>query len=129
MLFLNAIPETRTQQEDLDSSVSEMVQLTPYFPHTQHIFDPQQILNPDLFNILDARLMFWNFDGLWERFMNACQLREAAARSGLRMKSENSIVDMWPLRLKRNPTQEEVSRLHASPHTGGERYVELTRMA
>jgi hypothetical protein len=129
MLFLNALRETRTEREDLDNTASEMRQMAPYFPQIGQVSSHRNTQDPDFVNIFGARQMFWDFDGLWERFMNDCHLLEAATRCGMRMKSENSIVDKWPLRLKQNPTLEEVKRRHASGRTGSERYVEFTRMA
>jgi hypothetical protein len=72
--------------------------------------------------------MFWDFNRVWERFRKVFISQEAGNVCGMKMKSKNSIVEMWPLRLKKNATQEEFTRLHASGHSGCERYVEWTRV-
>jgi hypothetical protein len=43
---------------------------------------------------------------------------------GLQVRDKNTIVEKWPLRLKRGASKENFNILLASGHIGGERYVE-----
>jgi len=53
--------------------------------------------------------------------------------AGARVKAENTIVEKWPMRVKRKAGQpgaeEEFRMVLASCHTGVERYVEWVRTA
>jgi hypothetical protein len=100
MLFRNTIEETIAEKEILDTRVSEMLQRMPYFSEMGTVSSLQNVYDPSMINLFGVRLIFSNFDALWERFMNACDFHEVPARYGLADNSENSTVDMWPLRLK-----------------------------
>ena len=60
----------------------------------------------------------------FQRFMDECRLEKMGKASGLQMKLKNTIVEPWPIRLKKNATQDEFDVLLASSHVGSERYVE-----
>jgi hypothetical protein len=45
------------------------------------------------------------------------------------MKKKNTVIEKWPLRLKKGATKEEFRILHSSGHVGSERYVEWKRVA
>lgn len=52
-------------------------------------------------------------------------------QNGMIAKTKNTIIEKWPLRLKKRPGQvgatEEFETLLGSHHVGGERYVEWKR--
>ena len=78
----------------------------------------------DSVRILSAQPLFRDFDDLFNRFKSECGLDEISKAAQLTLKSENTIVRPWPLRLRKNATQREFEILFASGHTGAERYVE-----
>ena len=80
--------------------------------------------NADFVKFLSAEVLFRDFDDLFNRFKSECRLSEISKAAGLTMKSENTIVRPWPLRLRKNATQREFDVRFASGHTGSERYVE-----
>lgn len=51
---------------------------------------------------------------------------------GVEMRERNSLVEAWPMRLKKKPGEKgadkEFQRLFASSSSGAERYVEWVRM-
>lgn len=85
--------------------------------------------NPDLIKVMAGVLLFRDFDGLFSRFKRECRLDEISESIGLKMKSKNTIVQPWPMRIKENASQREFDILLASSHTGSERYVEWKKAA
>lgn len=71
--------------------------------------------------------MFRDNDVLFERYMQATCFEGIGGYTGLKMKTNQTIVAKWPLRLSENPTQREFDLLYWSGHTGSERYVEWHR--
>lgn len=72
----------------------------------------------------DARFMFRDFDNHFQRFHLERQFEEIGKAAGLKAKSNNTVVEPWPMRLKKNTIQDEFNNLLASGHNGSERYVE-----
>lgn len=64
-------------------------------------------------------------------YMSLERFREVAAVSGMAIKDCNTIIEKWPLQLKKKPgqpgAQEEFELLRSSGHGGSERYVEWKR--
>ena len=80
--------------------------------------------NADVVRFLSAQVFFRDFDELFGRFREECGLDECSTAAGLTMKSKNTIVHAWPMRIGKNATQREFDVLMASGHVGSERYVE-----
>ena len=78
----------------------------------------------DSVRLLSAQRLFRKFDDLFDRFKSECGSDEISKAAQLTMKSENTIVRPWPLRLRKKATQREFEILFASGHTGAERHVE-----
>ena len=76
-----------------------------------------------------AQGLLWDFDELFNRFKRDCRLDEISKATGLKIKSKNTIVQPWPMRIKENATQCEFNILLASSHIGSERYVEWENAA
>lgn len=123
-LFLNAIHEEYSPLDHLDSSRSTMERVRSYIPVTRDMVQASTSHNPDLVRFLSAEVLFRDFDDLFNRFKRECHLDEISKAAGLTMKSENTIVHPWPMRLRKNATQREFDVRFASGHTGLERYVE-----
>ena len=123
-LFQNAVPEITTEADMLAVTKTEMERLRTFLP-----LDPLVILkgdrtNPDFLNFMEAGTYFGDFDLLFGRYMQRLDLANVAMKAGLKMKRKHTIIQPWPLRLNKNPTQEEFDELNASGHVGHERYVE-----
>ena len=93
-------------------------------PISPAIFQSGERYNVDVLRLNDARAMFRGFDKYFERFVHDCRLEDLGKAAGLQMKSSNTIVEKWPMRLKKNATQDEFDLLLGSNCTGSERYVE-----
>lgn len=65
--------------------------------------------------------------------MKKNKFKDIEQHFGVVAKEGHTIIDKWPLRLKKRPTEEgakeEFRLLLASAHTGAERYVEWKRAA
>lgn len=123
-LFLNAVHEVYSPLDRLDSIGAATDRLRKYLPLTREMFQQSNSSDPDLLRFIEAQTMFRDFDELFKRFMHECRFDEISKATGLKMKSGNTIVRPWPMRLKKKGTQREFELLHASGHNGSERYVE-----
>ena len=123
-LFLNAVHEVYSQHGYLKPKRSDMERLVSYIPMTRDMVQDSSRSNADAVRLLSAQLLFRDFDDLFNRFISECRMDEISQAAQLTMKSENTIVHPWPLRLRKNATQREFELRFASGHTGSERYVE-----
>ncbi len=73
---------------------------------------------------MSAQVLFRDFDELFNRYKCECRIDEFSKAAGLKVNSKNTIVHLWPMRIRKNATQREFNVLLASGHTGSERYVE-----
>lgn len=53
-----------------------------------------------------------------------CDFESISKADGLKMKTNNEIIEPWPMKLKRNATQDDFNMLLAANTIGSERYVE-----
>jgi len=83
--------------------------------------------NADFLRHNNVRFVFRDFDKLFQRFHLECQFEEIGKVAVLKVKSNNTIVEPWPIRLKKNTIQDEFNNLLASGHNGSERYIEWNR--
>ncbi|KAH8593394.1 hypothetical protein B0O99DRAFT_515819 [Bisporella sp. PMI_857] len=124
-LFLNAVHEVTNPMEQMASMKLEMDRLRRYIPvplSQQH--DPYDV---DFLRFWDACKLVRDVDKLFNRFMQQCEFTAISRASGLKMKSKNTIVEPWPMRLKKDASKDEFDLLMASGHIGLERYVEWER--
>ncbi|KAI9875688.1 MAG: hypothetical protein M1830_008116 [Pleopsidium flavum] len=128
-LFLNAVHEVFTPLDSLGSAISDMDRMRPYLPATRDMVQHGNEYNADFLRFMAARGMFRDFDELFKRYMRECRFHEVSKAAGLEMKSQNTIVRPWPMRLEKNATQREFDFLHASGHSGSERYAEWKSVA
>ncbi|KAF7958784.1 hypothetical protein EAE96_002317 [Botrytis aclada] len=120
-LFLNAVHESRTEKDYIDSLTNDSVKLHRYMTIQRDMLQPH---NADFLRYNDARSRFQDLDELFDRFVKEYRLYEISKMEGLKMKTKNTLVEKWPLRLRNGATQEEFDMLLASGHLGSERYVE-----
>ncbi len=123
-LFLNATHEVTTEADTVAMMKVETQQLRMFMP-----FDPTAMISrdgtdPDFLKFMEARMHFRDFDKLFERYLQRLDFANVAKKAGLKMKKKHTVIQPWPLRLKKDPTQKEFNELIASGHIGHERYVE-----
>ena len=123
-LFLNAVHEVHSPLDLLNSTRSTMERVRSYIPVTRDMVQASTEHSANLVRFLSAEVLFRDFDDLFNRFKRECHLNEISKAAGLTMKSENTIVRPWPMRLRKNATQREFDVRFASGRTGSERYVE-----
>ncbi|PGH28167.1 hypothetical protein AJ80_00057 [Polytolypa hystricis UAMH7299] len=128
VLFLNATHEMTTMADAI-STVGTSFEVGTRYLHLK----PQAMLssgNPyrcELMSLTNAQSLFREHDTPFDRFVVFSRLREAGECLGLGMKSHHTIVEKWPMRLKKNPSQREFDLLFWTNHVGSERYVEWHR--
>ncbi|KAF7928559.1 uncharacterized protein EAE98_005615 [Botrytis deweyae] len=120
-LFLNAVHESRTENDYIESIATDSAKLHRYMTIQRDMLQPY---NADFLRYNDARSKFQDVDELFDRFMKECCLYEISEMEGLKIKIKNTLVEKWPLRMRNGAKQEEFDRLLASGHLGSERYVE-----
>ena len=108
----------------LSSIVYETSQVNKYLPASPAMAQRSNMYNAEFLRHNDARSMFRDFDKIFERFHLKCRFEEIGKAAGLKLKANNTLVEPWPMRLKKNATQDEFNTLLASGHEGLERYVE-----
>jgi hypothetical protein len=109
------------QRPSLERSERKIQQYLP--------INPEAILrgNPysaELLNFLNADDLFIDRGPLFDKYLTLTRVEEAANSLGLRMKSQHTVIEKWPMRLNEHPTQHEFEMLYWSGHVGSERYVE-----
>ncbi|MCJ1307220.1 hypothetical protein MMC25_000866 [Agyrium rufum] len=131
LLFLNAIHEVSTAEDHLGSMKPEIERIRKYLELDPAVFRNRDGMkySADFHRFNDGRLMFRDFDKLFSRFHQECQLDKIGEAVGLEMKWKNTIIEPWPMRIKKNATQDEFNFLLGSSHTGSERYVEWRSLA
>jgi hypothetical protein len=130
-LFLNACHEVYTLADTLNPAnikeeADELLKLMPFDPRVLRSGNPA---DPDLLRMNDARMHFRDFDKFFDRYMQKLEFGNIGRQAGLVMKKKNTVIEKWPLRLKKGATEEEFRILHSSGHVGSERYVEWKRVA
>ncbi|TGO85026.1 hypothetical protein BPOR_0439g00050 [Botrytis porri] len=117
-LFLNAVHESRTEKDYIYSMATDSAKLRRYMPIERDMLQPY---NADFLRCNDARSLFQDLDRPFDRFMKDCSLYEISKVEGLRIKTKNTLVEKWPLKLRNGAKQEEFDMLLASGHLGSER--------
>ena len=128
-LFLNAVHEVCSPLDHPSSIRSTAERLRSYLPITRDMVQGGSKSSPEFVRFMSAAVLFRDFDELFSRFERECRLDEISRATGLKIKCNNTIVQPWPMRIKENATQREFDVLHASGHTGSERYVEWENAA
>ncbi|KAM0520656.1 hypothetical protein ACHAPE_003053 [Trichoderma viride] len=123
MLFMNAIEENLTPADQAAGFRSSMAQVVKFLPppvSRSHPYDPcylKYMLAADLFR---------DNDRFFNKYMTEWRFEECGRLTNMAMK-KNTVVEKWPMRLKKKAGQpgakEEFDLLFGSGH-GNERYVE-----
>ena len=125
-LFLNATHEVAPLGDLSARMGSEIKQVQQYLAIGPELLS-RGSYDPDFMNLLAAQALCRDYDLLFDRFMSECRFLEISRNAKLTLNEENTIIGKWPMRLKKDATQAEFNLLHASGHTGSERYVEWKR--
>lgn len=124
-LFINATHEVTTPADIVAMMAEETQRLRMFMPlDLTALMIRQDGTDPDLMKFMEARVHFRDSDKLFERYMQRLDFANVAKNAGLKMKKKHTVIQPWPLRLKKDPTQKEFDDLMASGHIGNERYVE-----
>ncbi|ESZ89523.1 hypothetical protein SBOR_10093 [Sclerotinia borealis F-4128] len=113
-LFLNSVHECSTANDNIGNFQSEAQQLSKYMSLPPEVVLHGQTWNADLIRYNDARSMFRDFDKPFARFEKECCLNETTQIVELKMKNKHTLVEKWPLKLKKGATQEEFDMSLAS---------------
>ncbi|BAE60335.1 unnamed protein product [Aspergillus oryzae RIB40] len=122
MLFLNATREMSTPKDQVACMFRAMETLQRFLPMRPRQGDPTNKYNAEFLNQMNAMDLFTDNDTLFERLVENARFRDMGRPLGLEMKTENSIVAKWPMRLGGNPTQHEFEMAFWSGHTGCESF-------
>ncbi|KAF2016823.1 hypothetical protein BU24DRAFT_366243 [Aaosphaeria arxii CBS 175.79] len=93
----------------------------------------KHMLSPDFYLVTGLLDLCGDFDTYFKRFLDqvgsekGISMSDVARQHGVRIKSENTIMELWPYRLTESMTKEEVMLLLAEGTTGHERYMEFER--
>lgn len=100
-LFLNAVHEEFGELDSLKAIKSESDHLRRYLPLNPTMLQSGGEFKADSLRFNDARMMVRDFDALFHRFMHECQFPEISRAAGLAAKTTNTIIEPWPMRLKK----------------------------
>ncbi|KAI5866987.1 hypothetical protein GGS23DRAFT_299667 [Durotheca rogersii] len=125
-LFLNAVDEIFDDDEKRKVLVSEMREVCKYItPST-----PRAKYDANLILCDFALPQIRDVDKYFDRYMKTSNFDSICQLSGMSFKKKHTIIDPWPLRLKKKHYQkgakEDFFNLLASTHSGCERYMEWT---
>ncbi|KAK7973521.1 trehalose-phosphatase [Apiospora saccharicola] len=105
----------------MDAAIRKVAKYLPVSP-PRHEFDA------GVLRMMSIMEMFKDFDGLFAKYIERIEFVPVLHSMGMEMKETHTIVDKWPMRLKKRPDEagakEEFQDLCNSQHTGGDRYVE-----
>ena len=87
--------------------------------------------SPESFKFYAAHQLLRDFDKLFGDYEAVMDFSTAARNAGLMMRVPNTVIEAWPMRLKKRPgeegAEEEFKVVMESSCTGSERYVEWIR--
>ncbi|KAG7002098.1 hypothetical protein G7Y79_00029g063940 [Physcia stellaris] len=136
-LFLNAceIADRMMGNQMAGAEQKEMMdQIMKYIHFDKKDFMKAQMnpASPEMFRFMSANDLVRDYDKIFEFYKsNMVNFSGAADSAGLKMREQNTIIDPWPMRLKKKAgepgAEEEFKRLMESSYSGAERYVEWVR--
>ncbi|KAK5993033.1 hypothetical protein PT974_06460 [Cladobotryum mycophilum] len=124
MLFMNAVRETMTEEDTMADMVNA-------FPHVQHF-----VTRPESQSTYDVGFIRYTFgmdrfrdnDRYFNKYMRAWKFEDGGRRMGMAIKEKHTIIDKWPLRLRKiageEGSREEFDMSLGTGHAGDERYME-----
>lgn len=123
-LFKTAMTIVKTQHQDPKEEVLRRQQALRYLP----LKGAPSLFNPDVLRLNISMDIFAPIEDWFEEYKRLVDFERAMRETGLRMKSDNTIIPRWPYRLKTSSThsvvQKDVEDLLASSLYGWELYIE-----
>ncbi|KAL7628839.1 hypothetical protein AAE478_000354 [Parahypoxylon ruwenzoriense] len=123
-LFLNAVDESFDDADKRRVAESEMKEVFKYMPPTP----PTGFYDASLIVSDIATQQVRDVDKYFDRYMKTQRFSDLHELSSIAPKEKHTIIDPWPMRLKKKPHQrgakEEFTILLSSNHSGCERYME-----
>lgn len=102
-----------------------------FMPITPDMLVPNTSGAPAAIRMACAHNLFRDYDGLFAHYMDIFHFKDAGEAACLRIKDAHTIIDQWPMRLKKKfgepGAQREFDLLMQSNSLGNERYVEWAR--
>ena len=83
--------------------------------------EPTNVYNGPSIMIMEALMLFHDYDYLLNQFMKGCQFETISKAAGLRIETKNTINEPWAMQLKKNASKDEFKIVNASSHNGSER--------
>lgn len=128
MGFVNAVHESSMSNPDSAGMMcQELERVRPYVDpgvgDFNHIYCAKSI------KAFSACSFFRDAEPLFDQYKKHHRFVETGKKHGLQQKKKHTIIDPWPLKPKKKPTQRVFDLLNASNHNGCERYVEWNRAA
>jgi hypothetical protein len=108
-----------------------MDQLQTYLPMSHakfaliHASRQSATYHPELMLRTACTPMFKDWDMYFDKYLEGMQIYQAAHVCGLTVKTEHTVVQPWPTRVRSTSTKEEFDVLRASGTSGYERYMEF----
>lgn len=136
-LFLNACEIAERMMGDRMSGVEQKKQIDKIAQYIH--FDTRDLMeammnpaSPNMIKFMAAKDLVREYDKIWDFYTSKMVNFSASAYSaGLMMKEPNTVIEPWPMRLKKKAgeagAEEEFKRLMESSCSGAERYVEWVR--
>ncbi|KAK8038412.1 hypothetical protein PG994_015179, partial [Apiospora phragmitis] len=123
-LFMNAISEVTTAADEQAEAAKEL-RLAMKYLHPTPI---PSMYDADMLRVAANKESLRDFDKYFDRYIHKNRFQEFCDFMQMEMKSQNTIIDKWPLRLKKRYGQpgalEEFKELMGSGSVGSARYVE-----
>ncbi|KAI1101065.1 hypothetical protein F4804DRAFT_317033 [Jackrogersella minutella] len=124
VLFLNAVHEMFHDEDRQKMAAHEIKEVWKYRSPQPPSgpYDADWIIN----NMATEQVR--DVDKYFDRYMRVVKFTEIAEFSGMEFKKQSTIIEPWPLKVKKKPHQrgakEEFNTLLSSSHSGCERYME-----
>ena len=85
----------------------------------------------EVMRFMAAKELVRDYDAIFDFYMRVVEFEASARGAGVKMRTKNRVVEMWPMRLKKQPEEqgakEEFETVLASRSSGAERYVEWVK--
>ena len=128
MNAIEQIAEANGSEHDVELAMTGMKKASQFLPYPS---DLQNTWDPAFLRLSAAKMIFRDYDKLFEQYMHMVDFALVSSKTGLKMKTKNTVIEAWPMRLKKvfgEPgAKEAFDRLEAGGSVGNERYVEWVR--
>lgn len=127
MLFLNAIGDVIKDKEYKVVTPDLIKQVRKYLEVDDEVVERQDMKQAEWVRLLDASRIFLDQEQLFFLYTVRTLLPDEREDLKLKMKSENTVIKKWPMRVEYGCTDTQFDVTLWSAHTGEETYVEWCR--